>query len=119
MTYDFLTARLAELIRINDCLNAGLAEITRDFAQGWQIESIPPGTEWAAIDRTTSGDYIRLIPARNLHALRCRLAQAELSQPREPGQPPAAGPAPTTGTQSSAAPQPDSGRHARVVIVRP
>lgn len=42
MTFDFLGERLAELIRINDRLNADLAAITRDFAQGWQIESIPP-----------------------------------------------------------------------------
>lgn len=34
MTYDFLSERLAELIRINDYLNARLGEITRDYAQG-------------------------------------------------------------------------------------
>jgi hypothetical protein len=66
--------------------DASLAKLFRDFAQRWEIEKIARGPEWIAIDRDTGGDYIRLIAAHDLHALRYRLAQAEREEPekREP-----------------------------------
>lgn len=54
-----------------------LAKLFRDYADRWEIEKIPAGTQWIAIDRNTSGDYIRVVPARNIQALRFRLDHPE------------------------------------------
>lgn len=63
--------------------DASLAKLFRDYGDRWEVEKIPRGTEWIAVDRDTSGDYIRVIAAHDLHALRFRLAQAESDEPEE------------------------------------
>lgn len=68
--------------------DASLAKVFRDFGDRWDIEKIPRRTEWAAVLRDTgSGDYVRLVTAHDLHALRYRMNEVERDEPeeREPG----------------------------------
>jgi hypothetical protein len=63
--------------------DASLAKLFRDYGDRWEIERIPTGTQWIAIDRDTSGPYIRLIAAHNIEALRFRIGAAEREEPEE------------------------------------
>ncbi len=42
----------------------------RDFGDRCDVERIPPGTQWVAVLRESGGDYVRMVAAHDLHALR-------------------------------------------------
>lgn len=65
----------------------GLAQTFREYGDRWDIEQIPPGTRWIAVDRESCGDLIRLVFAHEVGTLRYRMTQAEKAEPeeREPG----------------------------------
>jgi hypothetical protein len=59
-----------------------LAKLYRDFGDRWDIEQIPAGTKWVAVQRET-GDYIRLAVANGIGTLRFRMTDAERETPEE------------------------------------
>ena len=68
----------------------------REFGDRWEIEKVQRRTEWVAVQRETGGDYVRVVAAHDLHALRDRMTEVDrdLPEEREPD---------TTQTKSSAA----------------
>lgn len=56
---------------------ASLAKLYRDFGDRWDVEKIPSGTQWVAVLREPGGDYVRMVAAHDLHALRYRMNEAE------------------------------------------
>jgi hypothetical protein len=62
---------------------ASLAKVFRDFGDRWEIEKVQRGTEWVAVQRETSGDYVRVVAAHDLHALRYRMNEVERALPEE------------------------------------
>jgi hypothetical protein len=64
-----------------------LARLYRDFGGDWEIEPVPPGAKWIAVLRKSGGDYVRIVTARDVTALRLRIGHAERAEPeeREPG----------------------------------
>jgi hypothetical protein len=63
--------------------DASLAKVFRDFGDRWEIEKVQRGTEWIAVQRETSGDYVRVVSAHDLHALRYRMNEVERELPEE------------------------------------
>jgi hypothetical protein len=61
--------------------DASLAKLYRDFGEWWDVEQIPPGTKWVAVLRESGGDYVRIVAAHDLHALRFRMTNAEREEP--------------------------------------
>ncbi len=49
-----------------------LAKLYRDFGDRWEIEQLPRGTQWIAVLRESGGDYVRMVAAHDVHALRFR-----------------------------------------------
>jgi hypothetical protein len=66
--------------------NRSLAMFYREFGDRRSIESIPSGIRWVAI-LCESGDYGRIVAAREIDSLRFLMNDAEHEQPeeREPG----------------------------------
>jgi hypothetical protein len=60
-----------------------LARLLHDYAERWEIERVERGTEWVAVLRDTTGDYIRIIGAHDLGALRYKMDEAERDEPGE------------------------------------
>jgi hypothetical protein len=54
-----------------------LADLLRDFAAGWEIEQLDPGSAWAAISR----DLTQIITAADLDTLRSTLSHAARETP--------------------------------------
>lgn len=67
--------------------NPSLAKMYREFGGRWDIEQIPPGVRWIAIDRESCGDLISFVMANEVGSLRYYMTQAEEEEPeeREPG----------------------------------
>jgi hypothetical protein len=65
--------------------DASLARLFRDHSERWEIERVERGTEWVACRRDS--DFIDIIGARDLAALRYRIeaAEREEAEEREPG----------------------------------
>jgi hypothetical protein len=62
---------------------ASLARMFRDFGDRWEIEKVQRGTEWVAVQRETGGDYVRVVAAHDLHALRYRINEVDRDLPEE------------------------------------
>jgi hypothetical protein len=64
-----------------------LAKLYRDFGNDWEIEPVPPGAKWIAVLRESGGDYVRIVTAHDVDALRLRIGYAQREEPeeREPG----------------------------------
>ncbi len=62
---------------------ASLAKLFRDFGDRWDVEKIPTGTQWVAVLRESGGDYIRIVAAHDIGALRYRMNEAEREEPEE------------------------------------
>jgi hypothetical protein len=60
-----------------------LAKLYRDFGNDWEIEPVPPGAKWIAVQRESGGDYVRILTAHDVNALRLRLDAAEHDEPEE------------------------------------
>jgi hypothetical protein len=56
-----------------------LADLPRDFAAGWEIEQLDPGSAWAAVSR--DGDLTQVITAADLDSLRSRLSRGPAGPP--------------------------------------
>jgi hypothetical protein len=52
-----------------------LAALFRDYGERWEIEKITRGSEWVAVLR--GSDYVRIVAAHDLGALRFRIVRAE------------------------------------------
>ncbi len=63
--------------------DASLAKLYRDFGAHWEIEPVPPGAKWIAVLRESGGDYVRIVAAHDVHALRFRINEAERDEPQE------------------------------------
>ncbi|HXP18880.1 MAG TPA: hypothetical protein VN840_04445 [Streptosporangiaceae bacterium] len=63
-----------------------LAKLYRDFGVRWEIEQIPAGTKWIAVLRESGGDYVRIVAAHDVHALRYKMdhVEREVAEEREP-----------------------------------
>lgn len=72
---------------LSDPSPPSLASLYREFGDRWDIEQIPAGTRWIAVLRESGGDDVRIIAARDVHALRFRMNAAEREAEREDGQP--------------------------------
>jgi hypothetical protein len=60
-----------------------LAQTFREYGDRWDIEMIPPGTRWIAIDRESCADLITFVIAHEVGTLRNRMTQAEKEEPEE------------------------------------
>jgi hypothetical protein len=60
-----------------------LAQTFREYGERWEIEKVPKGVEWIAVLRETSGDYIRIVAAHDIAALRFRMNDVEREKPEE------------------------------------
>ena len=60
-----------------------LAKLLHHYADRWEIERVERGTEWVAVHRETSGDYIRIVGAHDLGALQYKMDQVERDDPEE------------------------------------
>ena len=85
--------------------NPSFAKMYREFGDRWDIEPIPPGTKWVAVDRESCGDLTRLVFAHEVGALRYRMTEAEKEEPEEPesGTSPARPPSAPTAEAASVA----------------
>ena len=61
--------------------DASLAKLFREYGGRWEIERVERGTEWVACRR--DGEFIDIIGARDLGALRYKMDQAERPEPEE------------------------------------
>ena len=46
---------------------------------------MPPGIRWIAVLRESGGDYVRMVAAHDVHALRFRMNATERDEPEEHG----------------------------------
>lgn len=65
--------------------DASLARLFRDYSERWEIERVERGTEWVACRR--GSDFIDIIGARDLGALRYRIEEAERAEAAEHAEP--------------------------------
>jgi len=63
--------------------DASLARLYREFGDRWDIEPIPPGTKWVAVQRDSGGDLVVMVAAHDVHALRFRMNATERDEPEE------------------------------------
>ena len=63
--------------------DASLARLFREFGDRWEIEKVQRGTEWVAVQRETSGDYVRIVAGQDLGALRYWMNEVEKDEPEE------------------------------------
>lgn len=63
-----------------------LAKLYREFGDRWEIEQIPAGTKWIAVQRENEDDTT-IVVANGVETLRYRMTEAEREDPeeREPG----------------------------------
>ena len=61
--------------------DASLAKLFHEYGERWEIERVERGTEWVACRR--DGEFIDIIGARDLGALRYKMDQAERPEPEE------------------------------------
>jgi hypothetical protein len=57
--------------------------LLHDYAARWEIERVERSTEWVAVLRETVGDYIRIVGAHDIGALRYKMDEAEHDEPEE------------------------------------
>jgi hypothetical protein len=50
-----------------------LAQLLHEYSERWEVEQVDRGTEWVAVLRETSGNYIRIVGACDLDALRYKM----------------------------------------------
>ncbi|GEM_PF-1242750 len=62
-----------------------LARLLHEYAERWEIERVERSTEWVAVLRESGGDYIRIIGAHDLGALRYKMDEVEHDEPEERG----------------------------------
>jgi hypothetical protein len=60
-----------------------LARLFRDYGDRWEIEKVLRGIEWVAVLRESGGDYIRIVAAHDIGALRYKMNEAEREEPEE------------------------------------
>ncbi len=60
-----------------------IAGLYRDFGRDWEIEPIPAGTKWIAVQRAT-GDAITIVVANEVSTLRFRMNKAVREGPADP-----------------------------------
>jgi hypothetical protein len=60
-----------------------IAGLYRDFGRDWEIEPIPAGTKWIAVQRG-NGDTITIVVANEVSTLRFRMNRAGREGPAEP-----------------------------------
>lgn len=60
-----------------------LARLYRDFADRWEIETVPPGTRWIAVLHDSDGDDITIVVANEISTLRFRIGEVEREEPAE------------------------------------
>jgi len=65
--------------------NFSLARLLREFGERWEIERVERSTEWVDVLSETGGDYIRIVGAHDLGALRYRMSEVEREEPEERG----------------------------------
>lgn len=63
--------------------DASLARLFREYGDRWEIERVERSTEWVAVQRDGGGDYIRIVGAHDLGALRYKMDQVERDEPEE------------------------------------
>lgn len=63
--------------------DASLARLYREFGDRWEIEPVPPGARWIAVQRESGGDLVVMIAAHDVHALRFQMNAAERETPEE------------------------------------
>jgi hypothetical protein len=68
---------------VDDPQPPSLAQLYRDFGDRWEIEQIPRGTQWIAVLRDSGGDYVVMVAAHDVNALRFRMDHAEQDEPKE------------------------------------
>jgi hypothetical protein len=54
-----------------------LAKLYREFGERWEIEQIPRGTQWIAVQREPGGEDVRIVTGHDVDALRFRMRNAE------------------------------------------
>jgi hypothetical protein len=59
-----------------------LAKLYREFGDRWEIEQVPAGTKWIAVQRESAGD-IAIVVANVVGTLRYRMTEAEREAPEE------------------------------------
>jgi hypothetical protein len=62
-----------------------LAKLYREYGDRWEIEQIPAGTKWIAVQRNSEGD-ITIVVANAVGTLRFRMTAVEREASEEPGQ---------------------------------
>jgi hypothetical protein len=60
-----------------------LARLFREYGDRWDIEKITRSTEWVAVQRESSGDYVRIVTGHDLGSLRYHIERAEQEVPEE------------------------------------
>ena len=63
--------------------NPSLARLFRQYGDRWEIERVERSTEWIGVLRETSGDYICIVGAHDLGALRYKMDEAERDESAE------------------------------------
>jgi len=63
--------------------DSSLAKLFREYGSRWEIEKVQRGTEWIAVQRDTGGDYVCIVAAHDLGALRYRIDEVECEEPEE------------------------------------
>jgi hypothetical protein len=63
--------------------NPSLARLLHEYSDRWEIERVERNTEWVAVLRDTGGDYIRIVGAHDLGALRYKMDEVERDEPQE------------------------------------
>jgi hypothetical protein len=70
-------------MRLSTPGDTSLAKLYCDYGERWEIEKVTRGTEWIGVLREATGDYIRIVGAHDLDALRYRMDQIEREEPEE------------------------------------
>ena len=63
--------------------SSSVAKLYRDFSGRWEIEPVPPGTRWIAVQREPGGDFLPIVVAHEVGTLRFRMTEAERETPEE------------------------------------
>ncbi len=63
--------------------DTSLAKLYREFGDRSEIEPIPPGTKWMAVQRESGGDHIKTVVANEVGTLRFRMTEVEREVPEE------------------------------------
>lgn len=60
-----------------------LAQLLHEYSERWEVERVERSTEWVAVFRDTTGNYIRIVGAHDLDGLRYKMDQVERDEPEE------------------------------------